>query len=153
MMIVVLRHADRLPEPADGLDPAGIERAKLLARMLMDSGVTTAFCSEFVRTSQTLQPLKDGLGAALSIKPIAVNSAGGAKDHVQKIVAAVKLLPADAVVVIVSHSDTVGQIVKKLGGGPTDAIKEDEFDRMFILSAAPGGAASLLKLRYGAPTP
>lgn len=148
MMIVLLRHADRLP--ADELSPAGIERAKLLARMLADSGVTKAYCSDAARTAQTLQPLKDKLGAALSVTPMAVD--GGVDVHAQAIADAIALLPPAAVAVVVGHSNTVGPIIAKLGGGPIDDIADTEFDKLFVLSRAPGGTASLLKLRYGPPT-
>ena len=151
MMILLLRHADRLPDPADKLNPAGIARARLLTRMLQDSGVAHAYCSEFARTAQTLAPLKQKLGAALAINPVPVNGPGGESHHINGIVNALKALPSAAVAVVVSHNTTVGPIISGLGGGPIDPIKHNEFDKLFVLSLT-AGATSLLKLRYGDPT-
>jgi phosphohistidine phosphatase SixA len=152
MKIIVLRHADKLSPPNDGLKPQGIERAELLARMLADSGLTVAFCSEFKRTAQTLQPLKERLGSALSVKSIAIDGPGGEDAHVQDIVAVVKSLPADTGVIIVTHSNTVDRIIKNLGGGTVKPLEETEFDKLFILFANPPGAAGLVKLNYGPET-
>jgi phosphohistidine phosphatase SixA len=152
MNIIVLRHADKLSPPDDGLEPQGIERAKLLARMLADSGLTVAFCSEFKRTAQTLEPLQERLGSTLSVKSITINGPGGADAHVHDIVAAVKSLPADTGIIIVTHSNTVDRIVKNLGGGTVKPLEETEFDKLFILVANPPGATGLVKLNYGPQT-
>jgi broad specificity phosphatase PhoE len=152
MKIIVLRHADKLSPPDDGLKPQGIERAKLLARMLVDSGLTVAFCSEFKRTAQTLQPLQERLGSTLSVKSIAIDGPGGADAHVHDVVAAVKSLPAGTGVIIVTHSNTVDRIIKNLGGGTVEPLKETQFDKLFILFANPPGTAGLVKLNYGPQT-
>src|SRR4051812_29079897 len=110
MIVFILRHADRKPEPADGLTPAGVERAKLLARMLAESGVSIAYRSEAVRARQTLEPLAQKLGNALTIKQVDVAGPGGASAHIQTIVQAVKSQPSGTVAVVVSHSDTVRPI-------------------------------------------
>src|ERR1051325_1520000 len=110
MIVFVLRHADRKPDPADGLTPAGIERAKLLARMLAETGVSIAYCSEAARAHQTLEPLAQLLGNALTIKEIKIGGPGGADAHEQKIVQAIKSQPAGTVIIVVSHSNTVGPI-------------------------------------------
>lgn len=149
MIVFVLRHADRKPEPADGLNPAGIERAKLLARMLAETGVSLAYCSEAARARQTLEPLAQLLGNALTIKQIDI-AGPGADAHVQNIVQAVKSQPAGATIIVVSHSNTVGPIVQGLGGGSIEPIGNDEFDKLFVLFVKPNGSAALLRLRYGA---
>jgi len=143
MMIMVLRHADRLPDPQDGLTEAGHERARLLARMLSKSGVTRAYCTKFTRARQTLEPLKAMLGEALTVKP------GNDTDET---VQEVKSLPGDATIIIVGHSDTVPTIVEALGGGAIAAISPDEFDNLFILSRTSISAAGMLKLKFGLAT-
>jgi hypothetical protein len=60
----------------------------------------------------------------------------------------VKALPADATAAIVSHSNTVGPIIKGLTGRSIDEIKEQEFDKLFVLSIAATGAATVTLLRY-----
>src|SRR4051812_16703386 len=143
MIVFVLRHADRQSDPADDLTPAGQERAELLARMLADSGVRFAYRSRFVRARRTLEPLEQTLGGALAIEEI---------DDVQRTVNAVKSRPANAVVIVVGHSNTIGLIVEGLGGKSVGPIRPNEFDKLFVLFVGPTGMATLLPLRYGAVT-
>jgi len=70
MLVFLLRHAERLPDPADDLTPDGVERAKLLAQMLADSGVHIAFCSKKIRTQRTIEAQ-----AAVSVAPLRKASA------------------------------------------------------------------------------
>jgi hypothetical protein len=48
MVVFVLRHADRKPNPDDDLTLAGIERVKLLVRMFTETRVSVAFRSQWV---------------------------------------------------------------------------------------------------------
>jgi broad specificity phosphatase PhoE len=149
MIVFALRHADRTP--AGDLSPAGIERAKLLARMLAESGIRTAYCSDAIRTQRTMDPLKALLGSDLEILVVPTDGAGGIEEHVQEIVAKVKALPGDAVAAVVGHSNTVGPIIEGLTGRAIAPIKENEFDKLFVLSI-PGtgaGTATVAPTRYG----
>jgi broad specificity phosphatase PhoE len=149
MIIFVLRHADKLPGAhQDGLLPKGIERARLLARMLAGSGVTRAYHSEAVRTLQTIEPLKQRLGAALIVKEIK----GDAGTHVAGIIDEVAALAADTVVLVVTHSDTVGLIIEALGGGPIETMEDQQFDKLFVLFRASTSAVGLAKIKFGDPT-
>jgi phosphohistidine phosphatase SixA len=150
MIVFVLRHADRMPDPADDLTPAGRERARLLARMLSQCGVSVAFHSDALRTLRTLEPLQQQLGGALTSKK--VGSGQGVDQHVQSTVQAVKSLPTQAVAVVVGHSDTVVRIIEGLGGGSVGTIGANEFDKLFVLFIDAAGTATLLRLRYGAAT-
>ena len=149
MIVIALRHADRTR--ADALSAAGKQRAKLLARMLGEAGVRVAFRSQFKRARDTLVPLKEKV-PGLRIEELAVAQAESGDAYAKRIAAAVHALPADTVVAVVGHSDTVGPTIAQLGGGRIDPIGESEFDKLFVLSIAPDRSASLLKLRYGAPT-
>jgi phosphohistidine phosphatase SixA len=145
MIVFVLRHADRQPDPVDDLTPAGKARAALLARMLGESGVTVAYHSGAVRARRTLEPLARRLGAGLTVEEIAAGD-------VQETVTAVRSQPAGTVVAVVGHSNTVDMIIEALGGGIIDPIGAAVFDRLFVLFIDPAGTVTLLKLRYGAAT-
>jgi phosphohistidine phosphatase SixA len=147
MIVFALRHADRRPAPDDDLTPAGIERAKLLAWMLGESGIGTAYCSDAKRTQLTVKPLQELPGANLEV--VVVPTAGGVDAHVQQIVDRVKALPADAIAAVAGHSNTVPRIVKGLTGRTIDPIADHEFDKLFVLSLLPGGASTVAPLRYG----
>ena len=152
MIIFVLRHADRKPEPADALSQEGIVRAELLARLLGESGIHTAWRSDALRAEATLQPLQAMLGNKLKVNVVPISGANGAEDHKQHIVAAVKQLPGHATAAIVSHSNTVGPIIEGLTGQTIGEIKAQQFDKLFVLSIPATGAAAVTLLRYGAPT-
>src|SRR3954453_8056136 len=129
MIIFVLRHCDRSPAPSDGLSPAGVARAHLLAHMLSESGVSMAYCSDALRTQETLVPLKEVLGDALTIKKVSAARPGGPEAHIEAVVAALKQLPDSAVAIVVSHSSTIGPIIKNLGGSSIFPIADNEFDK------------------------
>ncbi len=152
MIVFALRHADRTAV-GDALTDDGIKRAKLLAQLLGESGVTFAFCSDAVRAHQTLKPLEDRLGTALVVKEIKVeDSPGGPEKQAKEIVSRLNALPSQTVAVVVGHTNTVPTIITGLTGKGVDKIEENQFDKLFVLVI--GDAASSVALtRYGEKTP
>ena len=116
--------------------------------MLGETGVSVAFCSDAQRTRETLAPLQQVRGDALAITEVSTEASGGLAEHINEIVAAIESLPADTVVVVVGHSNTVGPIIEGLGGESIALIQETEFDKLFLLCRAAGGEKTLLKMRY-----
>jgi phosphohistidine phosphatase SixA len=154
MIVFVLRHADKRLEPnADDLTELGAKRAKLLGRMLAESGVSVAFCSTVRRAQRTLKPLKDTLGDGLAITSVAIDGPNQPQKHIDTIVDGVKALAADKVVVVVTHSNTVSPIIEGLGGEAVGDLDDRVFDQLFALSREPATKPRLLRLRYGEPTP
>jgi phosphohistidine phosphatase SixA len=148
MIVVALRHADRVKDK-DLLKPEGVVRAKLLARMLAEIRITTAFCSTAQRARDTLQPLQEALGNKLKVDFVPQDD-----DHESYIIAAVeKALPAGTTALVISHSDSVVAIVKGLTGQTVDEIEDPQFDKLFVLSVTAPGTGTVALLRYGAPTP
>ena len=80
MIVFALRHADRTA--GDDLSPAGRKRATLLARMLAESGVSIAYRSDAVRAARTLEPLKQTLGAALTVEEVGFPGTSGIEFHI-----------------------------------------------------------------------
>ena len=138
MMIFALRHADRVSENIDALSDNGKVRAKLLARMLAQSGIKNAYCSDAKRTQDTIAPLKAAPGGELKVDvfPIGDNGTDG---HVQAIVTALNALPADLTAAVIGHSNTIDLVIKALTEKAIDPIGPNEFDKLFVLSipAAP----------------
>ena len=63
----LVRHADRLDWSEDTrLSKAGEERARRLAALLKDAGITTIYTTEFQRTQKTAEPLAQ----ILNIRPM-----------------------------------------------------------------------------------
>ncbi len=139
--VILVRHAERAGGmSADvGLSQAGRCRAEVLAKMLADTGVTRIYTSEVARTQQTAEPLAKRLG----IVPEAIP----AKD-VDSLVAKLRAGASHGVALVVGHSNTLPQIVERLGGGAVPPIADNEYDRMFIVTLTGPNQAALLTLRY-----
>jgi len=140
--VLIVRHAERADAgttPVAGADPnlsdAGLSRAKSLAAMLKDAGITAIFVTQYKRTQQTAAPLATALG----ITPVTIQSADTAA-----LVAKVKASPGN--VLVVGHSNSVPAVIKGLGVDAPVVVEESEFDNLFIVSR--GEKPSLVRLHY-----
>jgi broad specificity phosphatase PhoE len=142
--VILVRHAEKSsPTQSMGqasgdvdLSDAGKKRAECLANILADANVRAVISTEFKRTQQTAAPL----AAKLSVTPIVIKGADmeGLLAEIQK--------HSGETILIAGHSNTVPAMVKRLGGGDY-TIKDEEYDRMFIVTLA-NGSASTVALRY-----
>ena len=141
--VFVLRHAERAEyESSDGvLSSAGEERARALARVLADAGVTAVYTSERKRTLQTADPLIQ----ALRITPTAV---GATPEQVDATLKLVRARDKNGVVVIVGHSDTVPRFLKALGYSGEVTIGPREHDDLFVVVPNATGPPTVLRLNY-----
>jgi len=139
--VILVRHAERAGGMgADtGISEAGRCRAEVLARMLADAGVRRVFVSEVARTAQTAQPLAD----KLSLRPEAIP----AKD-IDGLVANLRHGKPGGVALVVGHSNTLPEIISKLGGGSVPPIADDEYDNLFVVTLTDRNHASVVRLRY-----
>ena len=152
MILFALRHADRTTD-GDQLSPAGVKRAELLARMLGESGVRIAFCSDAARTQQTVAPLKNALGAALQVVVVPTNGPQGIDGHIRDIVNRLDALPQDAVAVAVGHTNTIRPIIEGIGGKNPDPIAAETSSRkMSVVSRFTSGIVWCMSL-HGEKTP
>ena len=141
--IFVLRHAERVEyESSDGvLSSAGEERARALARVLADAGVTAVYTSERKRTLQTADPLIQ----ALRIAPTAVAATPEQVDATLKLIRA---RDKNGIVVIVGHSDSVPLFLKALGYSGEVKIGPREHDDLFVVVPNATGQPTVLHLNY-----
>ncbi len=139
--VFVVRHAEKGPEnPDPSLTVAGRQRADALARALSSAGVNAFFASEFKRTQETVAPLAAQAGAGTTVVP--------ARD-VDRLVAALRTLPAGSRALVASHSNLVHLIVEKLSGVKVPELTEADYDRLFVVTLAGPGTGSVVTLRYG----
>lgn len=143
--VIVVRHAEAEPGPRGG-DPAlsadGRARAVELARTLVDTQLRTVYTTKLQRSRQTALPLPRGAGE----KPTVI-------DDVPAIVRAVRAEPWGSTVLVINHSHTLAELLRGLTGR---AMPDDEvylYDRIWVVTLARDGGASLLRLHYGAPVP
>lgn len=141
--VILVRHAERSPGDGDvAISAAGRERADALARLLRDTAIDTIITSHLLRTRETAAPVATQKGITPEVLPA---------DQLDAVVERIRGLRG-RVVLVVHHSNTVPSLVEKLGG-QTPPIRDDEFDRLVVVTLPPQGAAAVLTLRYGPPAP
>ena len=145
-LVIAVRHAERADGGTGGLtmtgtpaDPllsaAGEARAARLAGMLVDSGITVIFTTEFRRTQDTAKPL----AAKLGLIPVVNKGTDTAA-----LLARLKANHANDVVLVVGHSNTLPAIVKGLTGREV-TIADSQYDDLFVLVP---GTGTMSRLKY-----
>ena len=145
--VYLVRHAEKGTQPAADppLTAAGGARAQALVGVLADAGIRSVITTHLLRTRDTGRPLAERLG----ITPQVLRVAGPATDHAQAVAAAVRALPAGAVLVV-GHSNTVPLIIAALGGPTMPDICDAAYANLFVLQLAADGTATLARTEYGA---
>jgi broad specificity phosphatase PhoE len=142
--VFLVRHAERADAkqgtaPAMASDPdlseTGRARADALAAMLKDAKIAAIVSTEYKRTQQTAAPLAKALG--LTVTTIKGSNSAS-------VVKTVRSTAGN--VLIVGHSNTIPDIVKALGAPPPDAIGDDEYDNLYVLTA--GTPPTVVRLHF-----
>jgi phosphohistidine phosphatase SixA len=142
--IYLVRHAERadsgtMAATTMATDPdlsdAGRARAESLAFILKDAGIKAIYTTEYKRTRQTAAPLAKALGIEATVVP-----AREMKTLVEKIKGAA------APVLVVGHSNTVGDTIAALGVAEPVKIGDADYDNLFIV--VPGAKPTLVRLHY-----
>lgn len=135
--IFVVRHAEKTQEKTNAqLNEKGRQRAECLAETLRDAGIQAIFTSQVDRTKQTAEPL----AKRLKIEPQVVDALD--TSALVKRVRGVK----SGNILIVGHSNTVGEIIEKLGARKIPPMSDDEYDQLFII--APFEKSQAVTLHY-----
>ena len=140
-VVYLVRHAERAEDGTD--DPAisevGWARARLLATMLRDAGITQVHATDYRRTRSTAEPLADLL--ELGTRSYDPGDLQGFADRLRR-------TPGRHLVV--GHSNTTPPLVAALGGDAAGPIEEMEYDRLYIVTLTESGASTVL-IRFGSP--
>jgi broad specificity phosphatase PhoE len=143
-VVFVVRHAERADTASGGspmmaadpdLSDAGRARAQTLAGMLKDAQIGAIFVTPYKRTQQTAAPLAQALGvqaAAVDARDLA-----GLIDKVKA---------ASRNVLVVGHSNTVPDVLARLGIADAPKIADDEYDNLFIVVR--GEKPTVVRLRF-----
>jgi len=148
--VVLVRHAEAVSDA--GSDPvlgeSGIERARALASVLRDAGVTAILTTHYKRTIMTGEPLSAAVNAPLV--PLGIKGgAAGLDAYVREVVQSVHTKYAGGMVVVVGHSNTVPALVKALSGVDVGEIAHDSYDALFVVTTSAPGRGRLVRARYG----
>ena len=139
--VILVRHAEKVDDSGDPvLSVAGDARARELANVLADAGVTAILTTQYLRTRQTAAPLGERVG----IVPVVVAASGAA--HAADVAARVREHAPGGTIVVVGHSNTVPAIIRALGG-PAVQIADGEYHHLFVLTLADSGVR-LIRSRY-----
>lgn len=148
-VIYVVRHAERADSaPAAGqamtapandppLSAAGHARAARLAAMLRSADIWQVLATEFQRTRQTGAPLAKALNLEVTTSPAREPDALLAR-----------IREAKGNVLVVGHSNTVPELLKRLGVKDPITIPESEYDNLFIVTRPASGEPILVRLRF-----
>jgi broad specificity phosphatase PhoE len=142
-LVIVVRHAERADggsmspnkQPDPLLSAEGEARAKRLASMLAESGITAIYATEYRRTQDTAKPIAEKLG----LKVLTHKGQDAAA-----LAAVLKSQHVKDVVLVVGHSNTMPSVIKALGG-PAVTVPDSEYDTIYFLVPATG---TLSKIRY-----
>src|SRR4030095_2083154 len=140
--VILIRHGERNgPTPANPdphLKAAGKTRAKRLIHIVGQSGIKAIYRSHFARAKETAQPLATHLGLSV----IEIDEALQTKNDILS-------NHAGQTVLVVGHSDTVPDIINRLGAGSLSLIDDSVFDNLFVIKVFGPGRASMTRLKYG----
>ena len=144
--VILIRHAEKVIDPNNpdvDLSPAGQARAQELVRMFGDAGINTIYATQYKRTQQTVKPLADKLGLAIT----QVNS-----KSTPELLSQIKAQHRGETIFISGHNNSVPEIIAALGGPTYPTIPESEYDNLYIVTVYRTGKAKVVKMKYGAPT-
>jgi phosphohistidine phosphatase SixA len=146
--IFVVRHAEKQSDSNDPpvpLSEAGTARARRLAELLKDAGVTAILSTDMVRTRSTAEPLARMRN--LPIETYAARDPRGVFDAAA-LAGTLRERHAKDVVLVVGHSNTVGPLLSALGCPGEITIGANEYDNLFVVVPRGGRAPELLRLRF-----
>jgi len=142
--IILVRHAEKIADDLNGIDvplsKAGQERARLLAEMLKDSGITVIYATDTVRTRDTALPTARKLG--LKIRNLEQHDPERAISRIQHD-------NANDVVLIVGHADTLPGLLEALGYHREIRIPSNDYTNLFVVIPRFGKAPSVIRVGYG----
>ncbi len=138
--VFVVRHAERADTSGDSpLSAVGETRAMRLGVILKEAGITQIYTTNLRRTAQTAAPL----AAALHLTPteLPVND-------LNTLFTRLHAATVHDRVLVVGHSNTVPEILQRLGVTDPITIGETEYDNLFIAIPQAGSPALFVRLRY-----
>lgn len=139
--IVLVRHAEKSTTMIGDvpLSAVGFLRAKELAHVLGDTPLDAIYVTPYLRNRETAEPLAKKHGDSLHVV-----------DAIDETVRRLRTRYPGKTVCVVGHSNTLPQIIELLTGRKVEPFLEGEYDRLYVVTLAPGRPATLLRLNYGA---
>lgn len=145
-VIFLVRHSDpptylNLDEIKDDtpLSESGQQRAKMLAELLKDVGITAIYGTQAIRTVETAGPLAKILG--LEIRTHSYEDTPG-------LVGILRSEHDSDRVLVVGHWSTIPEILKAYGDLRDITIERSAYDNLFVIIPKGGKEPTILHLHY-----
>ena len=141
--VIFVRHAEKKIEPTNpdpDLAPEGVERAQEIARVFGDAGINAIYATQYKRTQQTVKPLSDRTGVAVTVLE---------SSQTNELLKRIQTTNRGQTVFIAGHNNTVPAMVSELSGQTYPVIPESEYDNLYIVTIYRFGKAKVIKLKYG----
>jgi broad specificity phosphatase PhoE len=119
------------------LSAEGHERAARLAAVLRSASIRNVFSTEFLRTRQTAAPTAQA--GHLEVVTVPARETDALLAQVRQ---------AKGNVLIVGHSNSVPELLKRLGIKDDVSIPDAEYDNLFVVVRPDAGDPILIRLRY-----
>jgi broad specificity phosphatase PhoE len=148
-VVVLVRHAEAGTAVSGDpdLSPAGEKRVEplgtLVADMLADRKVDYLYAADTRRAQQTAAPVANEF--KLPINVIASSDWSG-------LAARIKRDHRGKTVMVVGYASTLPGVISQLSGRDY-AMREDEYDAVYVVVLPSPGETRVIRLRYGTPTP
>lgn len=145
-VVLIVRHAEKVDSSDDPpLSEAGIQRSKALVRVIEDASVTAIYSTQYKRNRDTVQPVTESTGTAITEAEVNLDSPG---DYGKRLAEQIMKKHSGQTVLVVSHRNTMGAIIEALSGKEVGQI-EDVYSDLFMVVIPPQGEARLIKAKYG----
>ncbi len=137
--VFIVRHAEKESEEKDPpLSTIGRARAERLARILADVPLAACIGTGYLRTQQTVDPAAKGAG---------IETETVAPHDFSALLTRLDALPGGSAALVAGHSNTVPEILKRLGIAEPGTIADDSYGELFAVRRG-GDGTELLRLRY-----
>ncbi|OQB57874.1 MAG: Histidine phosphatase superfamily (branch 1) [Candidatus Aminicenantes bacterium ADurb.Bin147] len=123
--VILVRHAEKADSSKDSaLSEAGRARAEALAVLVAPLGITAVYASEYRRARLTAEPAAAALG--LKVQTYAAGDAAG----------------------VIGHSNTLPELMRRLGHPSEEIIADDDYGSLFVLLPQTGDTPVVVRLHY-----
>lgn len=136
-VLFLIRHAERDWVAGDALTEAGHERASAWAKVFEDAELDAVVASEKRRTRDTGRPIADHLDVPISVVPRADYDA---------LLHLLLTRHKDDRVLIVGHSSTIPEIMKRMGHTKWENIPSSDYGNLFVVHPSDDKAPSVVRI-------
>lgn len=142
--IFMPRHAERAEyNNADGeLSSVGKLRARALATLLQDAGITKIYVSHMLRTHQTAEPL----AALLRLRPVQMTEVQG--EYAKKMLSNFKNDGDSSIILVIGHFNTFIPLLRAMGHEEEIKIGDREHDDIFVVFKRKKRSPIVMRLNY-----